>query len=947
MIGQRVSRYRILARLGAGGMGEVYLAEDPSLNRRVALKFISRLGSDDQEPRRRLLHEAHAAARLDHPYVCRIYEVSEAADQPFIAMEYVEGPALKDRLASGPFALRDSLRLASEIAEALDAGHRRGILHRDLKPANVMIAADGHVRVLDFGVAKWLADPGGEGDSTLTALTRAGAISGTLSYMSPEQLRGEVLDARSDVFAFGVLLYEMLAAVHPFAAAAPIDTAERILNQPERPIDERLPSIPPVLAHVVKRCLEKDRQRRYQTLGDVHLELRALLDGSSPAAPVRRIRGGHWRLTAAAAVAVLAVAGVSTALWRWPELFPWSEPALAFAERDWVVLADVENLTQDAVFDRTIRLALGVAIAQSQYVNVFPDDRLQPVLRRMQRPPGTMLDEATAVDLAVREGIRAVVTCSIAEVGGKYLLAARVVDPSTRLGVINESEPAEGKDRVLAALDALAKRIRQRLGESLDGVTRQGVYLPLATTGSLEALKLFADAGRSKPEVGQELLRQALVLDPDFAMAHAELGRAYYFSDRREVRLQGEQHLTRAVQLSARLTTREQLWIAATADDSRGLRAQAAQGYENYLAQYPDDARAWFRLGWTRMAGLSEYGAAIAAFERTIALVPRDASAHVNLASSLSGSGRFSAAVDMYRKAFALDPALIEGWFVNHEYGIALIKAGDIEAAADVYRKTIAAQDVAKQARGRRSLALLEMYRGRYDVAVSELRQAVLINQRVEAPTSEFRDRMFLAQALWAKRTTRAAGFVELSAAYALTRRLTLGPDWLHRLAQSYARHGRIAEARQLLTAMEKTAFNAATDSTTNRNTALDRTHMDVARAEIALAEGNTNEALHLLEPIVAADPDGVALEPLARAYAAAHRPADAIARYEAFLARRPLGLEAQTDWLATHVRLGDLYEASGRPEDARKVFERLADIWKGADRDLDLLIELEKRLAR
>ena len=272
MIGTLVSRYRILSRIGEGGMGEVFLAHDPALDRRVALKFLPAAQAGDTTARKRLLNEAQAAARLDHPFVCKVYEVGENAERPFIAMEYVDGTTLVERLRQGPLPRKEAMRLATEIAEAVDFAHTRGIVHRDLKPSNVMIAADGHVKVMDFGVAKYIEARGDDARMTMTA-TAAGVISGTMVYMSPEQLRGLPVDARSDVFAFGLLLYEMTSGAHPFLRSSPISTVDAILNAAPPPLDEQRPSVPPGLDHIISRCLEKDRDRRYQSLREAQIEL--------------------------------------------------------------------------------------------------------------------------------------------------------------------------------------------------------------------------------------------------------------------------------------------------------------------------------------------------------------------------------------------------------------------------------------------------------------------------------------------------------------------------------------------------------------------------------------------------------------------------------------------------------------------------------------------------
>lgn len=922
-------------------MGDVYLARDPSLDRRVALKLPA-THQTDETARRRLVDEALAAARLDHPFICKVYEAGESDGRPFIAMEYVEGTPLRDRLAAGPLSLREAVRLAAEIAEALDFAHRRGVIHRDVKPSNVMVAADGHAKVLDFGVAKVLwtravssPEPPGEPttrvDGTFTATAH---VIGTMSYMAPEQLRGSPADARSDVFAFGLLFHEMLAGAHPFRGATPIETAEAILNAAPPPLESIRPDVPPLVAHIVSRCLEKDPDLRYQSLREVQIELALVTEGSGYTA--RRLPG-PWRRSRrrlAAALAVgLVVAGAGGA-WYWTRV---SAPALAFRERDWILIADFENLTGDAVFDQSLRLALEVGIAQSSYVNVFPPHSVEAVLQRMRREPGTRLDEPLAAEIAVREGLRALLACSIAQVGGTYMISARLVDPQTRVGVLTESVQARGRDEVLPQLDELSRRLRRRLGESLAAIEQAGVPLPHATTRSLDALKLYADSlgpGAAVPR--DELLRQAIRLDPDFALAHAELGRRLYFESDRARREQAEAHLKTALALLDRLTERERLWIQASADDARGLRARAADGYRAYLARYRDDARGWFRLGWTLLAALGQYEAAIEAFERVIALQPRDASAHINLATAYAALRRDDRAVEVYGRAFALRPDLLTEQFVNHEYGFTLVRLGRTQEAGKAFARMKAEAEASKRARGYRSHALLEMYRGRYAGAVEELRQAVVIDQSRGFGVSEFRDRLFLVQALDGLGRSAEAGR-ELAAVDRLIARLALGPEWLRVAACVRARRGDAAAARRLHAAMARAAGQSTLDSSVNRNVEMDRVALTLVEGEIALAERRSADAARLFEAALAAwhGYRGGALEAAARAHAAAGDLERAARRYEEFLAATPLGGEEQDAWLRAHLELGRIYEQLGRPDAAQALYGRLAELWKAGDADL------------
>lgn len=633
MSADSVSRYRILSKLGHGGRGRVCLAEDRTLGRRVALKFLTAAGGRDGSAHRKLIREAQAAARLDHPFICKVYEVGESGGEPFIAMEYLEGEVLKDRIARGPLPLADALRLGVEIAEALECAQANAVVHRDLKPGNVMLTRDGHAKVMDFGIAtvpSLAATP----DGTLaTTVTATGTVTGTLAYMSPEQLRGQPVDSRSDIFAFGLVLYEMLTGRHPFAGPTPIATAEAILHGPVPPLEVHVEKPPPLLSHIMARLLARDRDGRFQTFRDVRSELLSLAGGGPAAAPASR-RAGWRRPRLAASAVVVAIAAL--AIWQVPNRL--DRPALAFSERDWIVIADVDNQTGDPVFDRSLSTALTVGLSQSQYLNVLPPGRVQEALQRMQRPATDPLDQPAAAELAVREGAKAVLACSIAQVGHVYQLTAQLIDPQTRAAVLTESERADRKDDVLPALDSLATRIRRGLGESLGSLSRQQLPMPEATTASLDALRMYADADRAPDrDTRWRLLEQAVAIDPAFAMAHAALGLDYYLQPDRATRLQGEAHLQKALALLDRLSFRERLLITALAEDSRGHREAAATAYQAYLTAYPDDRNVWFRLGWTQMATLRRYEQAVEAFNRVIAIDPFHSAALINLATSLQG----------------------------------------------------------------------------------------------------------------------------------------------------------------------------------------------------------------------------------------------------------------------------------------------------------------------
>jgi tetratricopeptide (TPR) repeat protein len=633
--------------------------------------------------------------------------------------------------------------------------------------------------------------------------------------------------------------------------------------------------------------------------------------------------------------------------WLRPAWLPFSRPAPAFSERDWILIADVENLTGDRVFDRSLGAALDVGIAQSRYVNVFPRDRLQAALQRARKPRDAPLDAALAAEVAVREGVRAVLVCSIAQVGTAYSLTAGVIDPRTQATIVSESVEANGRERVLDALNDLAAHVRRALGESTGALSEQGVALPLATSASLDALKMYADAlrlGAGEEGTGEELLRQAIAADPDFAVAHASLGARYLLSSNRETRTEGERSIARALALSNRLTSRERLWIQAAADDARGNREQAVIGYKAYLAQYPDDTRAWFRLGSTLMTGLSQYDAAAAAFKRVTDIDPNNSSAWINLASCYGGLRQHDQAVATYDRTFALAPEFLTGQYVNGEYGSALVHVGRIEDARQAFERMTAAPDALRRARGRRSMAFLLMHLGQYRAAAAELRQAIQLNEANNFLPSAFRDRVILAQALLAL-GGRDEALRELAAADQLIAKLSPEPEWLSRMAKIRARLGQVGDAQRMADRIADAIGNAVADSSANRNVAADQGHLDLARGEIELALGRPGQAAALVAAAATRLAPVSVLESQAEALLASGQREEAALRYEQLLALAYFGGEEQEDGVRAFVALGGIYEKLGRADAARALYERLVAQWADGDEDLLLLKQARARL--
>jgi tetratricopeptide (TPR) repeat protein/tRNA A-37 threonylcarbamoyl transferase component Bud32 len=947
MIGKIFGHYRILEKIGQGGMGEVYLADDTSLQRKVALKFLTPEMQQDSSARQRFMREAKSAAALDHPYICHINEVNEAEGKDFIVMEYVEGQTLKDRLALGSLPLKEAQQIAAEILEALEQAHEKGIVHRDLKPANIMLTPKGHAKVMDFGLAKQVIPAGATENpqETLTAVTQSGTIAGTLAYMSPEQMRGKPVDARSDIFSFGIVLYEMLAGVHPFGRESAMDTASAILAETPPSLDQYKPGIPRQIQDIVVKLLAKDPLQRYQSAREAHADLGRMLPGEQ-AAPTGLRR---FRWVWVAVVLIVFVFGVVPVTW-WvrDSYFKSPQAVLAFQERDWILIADVENLTGDPVFDRSLQTAMTVAIQQSKYVNVLPPARVQEALQRMRKESGAKLDESLACEIAVREGVKAVLACSISDVGGVYSLTARLVEPGKRATVMSQTANAPAKNQVLSTLDSMVKSIRQNLGESLSSMSSQGLPLPKATTASLEALKTYADGIRIKDSnaaTGYELIKQAVACDPDFALAHADLGLACYRGYIDGDRVKGEEHFTRALGMINRLTLRERFWIQAVVEDCRGDSDKAAEYYKTFLAQYPDDRDGWLRLGWVHMARQGQYEKAIEAFKKALEISPSNSTAYVNIATCYTGLHNYEEARKNYEKGFELSPADLLGYSVNPDYGFTLVRLGDLQKAAETFQKMIAADEVRKRARGYRSMAFLEIYQGKLSDAIANFKRAILINRAEKASDSEFRDHLFLASAYRLK--GRKADFLlELAAADRTLSQAPFDPGFISELATLYARTGKTREASRLLNDMSMQAKNLTAISALNRTDKGDQADISLIKGEIALANGRITEAIECFELSRNLEP-GYPHAPLALAYRKAGKLREAADNYEESIAQSRFFGQLIEHWVLAHYELARIYTELGDTEKAKAYYGKFFNIWKNADPDIPILKQAKAEYSR
>lgn len=983
---EMIGVYHLVRELGHGGMGKVYLAYDTRLGRRAALKLLPAHLASNPERVHRFQREARTASALNHPNIITIYDFGQENGRNYIVSEYVEGRTLRDYVEQAELTLHQILDLATQVAGALAAAHEAGIMHRDIKPENLMLRPDGYVKVLDFGLAK-LTEPEASNDETKADVaaessefrTRPGVVLGTISYMSPEQVRGQRLDGRSDLFSLGVVLYELITGERPFSGETLHHTMVAITDAAPPPVADKVYGTPAALQEIISRVLAKNREQRYQTARELMADLKTLQGQVATDSRLQRIGEGEQtarfeRTTAVINAPLAANAGnknkvtgtmslfaplkrhklataltlillsVTTVFFYLQRGFNLNQPPLA--DKNTILLADFVNSTGDVVFDGTLKQGLAVQLEQSPYFSIFPEERARETLGLMERPHDEKITREVGREICQRRGIKALLVGTIASLGRNYVITLEAINGQTGDTIAHQQTEAEGKEQVLKALGQGATALRKHLGESLTSIRNFDAPIEQATTASLEAFKdyMIGVDLRRKGQYAQSVLafERAIERDREFALAYEQLGTSY--RDLRNLAL-GNKHLERAYQLRNRVSERERLTITATY--FRHITGEIDKRIETssrLIQTYPQDPYG-FHLHGNSLMIAGEFAQAAEAYRAALRLDEDLSLSRANLALALIGLNRFDEAAEIIQQGLAR--RLDSSGFHNRLFLIAFLKGN----ASDMQRQ-------------------IEWFAGKrdeYQMREIQARSFACIGRQREA--SEYFTQaanMAEARGLLAEKARILGNEATLNAIFGLTRlaekqaasALTLIGKENIAPAELFASLIGQQDSQPLAWTLALCGDTSRTQALTidlNRKLPLDTMRnlvwQPLIQATIELQHDlatGPEKAIQLLQPALRYEA-AVSFRPTwlrGQAHLAAKHGELAAAEFQKIIDHRGWDVLSPL-WPLAHLGLARAAALQGDAVKSRKAYENFFRLWKDADADLPVLQEAKKEYER